>query len=425
LCGLLTFGSTIALRRHLPLTRVDYIRVPGRKWERDPAGKFHALELRGPLLTLIPRVIATVLDDLPRAFTFGEDQVHRREVPAVPQQVLREAIVNAVMHRSYRARGAVQIIRYSNRLEIRNPGHSLKPDDRLGEPGSLARNEKIAAILHETGLAETKGSGIRVMRDLMQTANLTPPIFESDRDSDSFAATFLVHHFFSEQDVRWLSLFGDCELSQDDARALLIVRELGAITNAVFRNQTRLETLAASGRLRRLRGMELLEQKGKGNQTFYVPGPRLAAELSRWRGDAMEPKHVVAVQPPAFPGKPLSEGPRSLSEEVAPSLKALSEEEILRAELPPDLVADIAQAGKRTTPDVLEEIIYQLCRWRPLTLVQLAQLTDRKPEHIRQRALRALLSSGRLMYERPNLLSHPSQRYVASEPKPAAQPSSN
>ena len=159
------------------MTRVDYIRVPGREWVPNPEERYQAVELRGPLLTLIPRVIATVLDDIPSAFALTEDGIHRQDVPVVPRTVIREAIVNALMHRSYRQRQPVQIIRYANRIEIRNPGHSLVPDERLGEPGSLSRNEKIAAVLHEVGLAETKGTGVRSMREAMERANLTLPLF--------------------------------------------------------------------------------------------------------------------------------------------------------------------------------------------------------------------------------------------------------
>jgi len=59
-----------------------------------------------------------------------------------------------LMHRSYRSHASVQIIRYSNRLEIRNPGFSLKSPDHLGEPGSLPRNPKLAAALYDTRFAE-------------------------------------------------------------------------------------------------------------------------------------------------------------------------------------------------------------------------------------------------------------------------------
>lgn len=75
------------------------------------------------------------------------------------------------MHRSYREHKPTQVIRYDNRIEIINPGFSLKSEDRLGQPGSETRNPFIAAVFHDTILAETKGSGIRAMRRMMTDAH--------------------------------------------------------------------------------------------------------------------------------------------------------------------------------------------------------------------------------------------------------------
>lgn len=61
---------------------------------------------------------------------------------------------------------------------VAQPGYSLKSPEHLGEPGSEPRNPRIAAVLHETRFAETKGSGIRVMRETMEQAGLTPPLHE-------------------------------------------------------------------------------------------------------------------------------------------------------------------------------------------------------------------------------------------------------
>lgn len=88
--------------------------------------------------------------------------------------MLREAIVNALMHRDYRVHGPIQIIRFANRIEIHNPGYSLKPTNQLGKPGSANRNPTIASAFHDTDLAETKGTGIGTIRQLMEKAELAP-----------------------------------------------------------------------------------------------------------------------------------------------------------------------------------------------------------------------------------------------------------
>jgi ATP-dependent DNA helicase RecG len=97
----------------------------------------------------------------------------------------------------------VQIIRYSNRIEILNPGYSLKDMASLGTPGSRLRNPAIAAVLHELNWAETKGSGIRTMRRLAGEASLPLPEFASDRQKNEFKVTLFPHHLLTEDDYVW------------------------------------------------------------------------------------------------------------------------------------------------------------------------------------------------------------------------------
>jgi len=274
--GIQLFGTQAALRRCFPMARIDYIRITGTRWVQDPENRFDAVELRDSIFAAIRRAEAAIFDDLPKAFRLPEGTWYREEIPLLPVIAIREAVVNAVMHRNYRANaGPIQIIRYSNRLEIRNPGHSLKPEEQLGKPGSDLRNPAIAAVLHETHLAETKGSGIMVMRDLMEQANLEPPTFKSSRSGDDFVVTFLFHHFLTEENLQWLNSLAEHDLSQEDQKALIYARETGFIDNAAYRGINQADTLTASVHLRRLRDLKLLVMDGKGAKTYYVLPPEL------------------------------------------------------------------------------------------------------------------------------------------------------
>lgn len=298
--GLILFGKPSALRRCFPMTRVDYIRVPGREWVPDPDRRFDTVELRDPLFRLIRRAQASVLDDLPKTFGLGEGELQRQDKPVIPLRVIREALVNALMHRSYRSHSPVQIIRYTNRLEIRNPGFSLKSPEHLGEPGSQPRNPKIAAVLHETRFAEIKGSGIRVMRESMEQAGLTPPLFESDRATDQFVARYFFHHFLGEDDIAWLARFRDLHLSDEEAKALIVVREAGALDNATYRALNKTDALSASQALRRLRDAGLLTQRGRGSATYCIPTDKLTSESHHLR----EESGSLSSKPPALTSNP-------------------------------------------------------------------------------------------------------------------------
>lgn len=357
------------------------------------------LQLRAPLFTLLRRTQAAVLDDLPKGFGLAEGQLQRSETPVIPLRALREALVNALMHRSYRVQAPVQVIRYANRLEIRNPGFSLKSPDHLGEPGSMPRNPHIAAVLHETRFAETKGSGIRAMREAMETAGLVPPLFESDRGQDQFGTLFFFHHFLGEDDICWLAQFKALQLSNEEARALVVAREAGAIDNATYRALNKVDSLSASSALRRLRDAGLLSQQGRGSATWYRPADKLQAEAGLSSElERLSSKPVTLSSSVSSKADDLSSGPD-------PARMALLDE------LPGQLAARIGAIGQRHPPERVRELVVALCQRRPWRVDELALLLQRNPESIRQNYLRPLLAQQRIAMIFPDTPSSPQQAY--------------
>lgn len=398
--GIVLFGTAPALRRCFPMMRIDYIRVPGRQWVEDPDHRFDTLEIRAPLLTAIRRATNTVRDELIQSFALTEGALAREDEPTLPLRVIREAVVNAVMHRSYRIHGAIQIIRYANRLEIRNPGHSIKAEEQLGEPGSETRNPRIAAVLHEVNIAETKGSGIRAMRELMLAQDLLPPTFESSRRPDQFVATFLFHHFLGPDDLAWLRNLTREPISDEESRALVFVRELGAIDNAAYRAINRTDTLSASGHLRRLRDLELLEMKGAGSRTYYVPGGKFLA------AQRIPPSEVVPI-------------PRDSHQVSADSHQSSVDSHHLLATIPSHLVERIPPAGSRPRRSLLRALILDLCAWRALSAREIAGiLHGREPKPLVRDYLTPMVGDGLLAYTIPEMENHPDQRYTLSAPSP-------
>jgi ATP-dependent DNA helicase RecG len=109
--------------------------------------------------------------------------------------VIREAVVNALMHRDYspQARGTqVQVDVFPDRVEVSSPGGlfgnvSL---EGLGESGtSSSRNPRLAALLQETGdpvtgrpVAENRGSGVSLMIDRVREDTGLVPTFIANLD---------------------------------------------------------------------------------------------------------------------------------------------------------------------------------------------------------------------------------------------------
>jgi ATP-dependent DNA helicase RecG len=404
IAGIILFGSEIALRRLFPIAaRIDYLIIDGKEWVPNSHKRYsQSYEFREALILAIPRLTTHIMRDIPNAFSMQPNGIFRKDIPLIPDIVIREALCNAVMHRDYTAGQSVQVIRYANRIEFQNPGYSLKPENQLGLPGSISRNDKIGLVLHDLNIAETKGTGIRTMREGMKEANLSVPLFESDREGNKFVLTLLSHHFFNEKDLQWLKLFSEFDLSSEEARALLVIREMGAITNADYRNINCVDTLSASASLRRLRDFGLLESKGKSSQTYYVPGKTIALKEAETLN---KPSISTELTPQVSP----------LSTELTPNIMSLpSELNTLSSELdslPLELKQALTSLGSRSSPDNIKNLILSLCTFKPFKLPELAGLLKRHDVYVRQNYLVPLIKAGKLQYLFPYQPNHPQQAY--------------
>ena len=108
--------------------------------------------------------------------------VNRYDIYEIPIEAIREAIVNAIIHRDYSVGGTnIQVEVHADRVEISNPG-GLPPGFSTAMLGkkSVRRNEVIADLFHRMDKSERMGSGISRIRKLLKTAGVKAPGFESN-----------------------------------------------------------------------------------------------------------------------------------------------------------------------------------------------------------------------------------------------------
>jgi ATP-dependent DNA helicase RecG len=433
--GLILFGKAIALRRYFPMHRIDYIVSSGNEWVPNPDERYQAVtEFREPLLLAIPRIIALIINDLPKAFRLEDNEVQRQDIPLIPSKVIREAIPNAVMHRNYRTASPIQIIRYANRLEIRNPGYSLKPVDEIDQPGSRARNVTIAAVLHDLNIAETKGTGGRIMLETMRDANLTVPRFDSQREKDYFCLTLWTHHLLGEEDLQWLRQFRDHGLAEDEAKALVILRQAGAIDNFMYRVANAVDTLTASKKLTRLRDIGLLESNGKGRATYYTLATKysLSGELTIKNLDTSTKPGELTIESSGEltiknldtstkPGELTIENLDTSTKPGELTIENLDTSTLMSVQLElgfpldtisPALQQRIQSLQGRNEPAEVRRLIIELCKLKPHSSHELAKVLKRNRNNLLDQHLKPLLKDGLLHYTNPDSPNDPQQRYT-------------
>jgi ATP-dependent DNA helicase RecG len=125
-----------------------------------------------------------------RVKTIINESGKRADKTEYPVAVVREAILNALMHRDYsiHTEGApVRILMFNDRLEIRNEGglYGRVTIDSLGKVHADTRNQTLANILEVMKIAENRYSGIPTIREEMARYGLPAPVFENRRGNFS------------------------------------------------------------------------------------------------------------------------------------------------------------------------------------------------------------------------------------------------
>ncbi|MCA0438635.1 MAG: putative DNA binding domain-containing protein [Austwickia sp.] len=239
--GLLVFGRYP--QEFFPQLFVSVVVLPGvQMGDLGPGGErfIDNRTIEGPLPVMAAEVVTTLTRHMTRsAVMHGAYRDERLEYPV---EVVRELVVNALMHRDYssQARGAqVQVELYPDRLVVRSPGGffgAVDPAD-LGAPDvSSSRNALLAKLLADAPMpgssfmmAENRGSGIPTVLRVLNRAGMAPPRFRADLRK---VEVVVPHHALLTPDiVEWIHSLGQRDLSDPQVQALALLRVGGELRN--------------------------------------------------------------------------------------------------------------------------------------------------------------------------------------------------
>ena len=162
-------------------------------------------EFSGPLTSQL-RDCLTWLEGLSLThITKQNDRPEARRWVSYPIPALREALTNAIYHRSYEVDVVepTKVYLYADRIEITSypgpvPGiriEHLQPGGRI--PDVPARNRRIGEFLKERGYAERRLTGLQKIRNSMETNGSPPPQFAFNPERTYFQVTLPAHPEFA------------------------------------------------------------------------------------------------------------------------------------------------------------------------------------------------------------------------------------
>ncbi len=187
----------------------------------------------GPVLKLVDIAEAYIRRNIRWRVEFT-GSVQRTEIPEIPLDAVREALLNSFCHKDYSLGQSNEVAIYKNRIEIYNPGafpEGFEPQDfidRLERP--IRRNPKIARILYYSKEIESFGTGLKRIADACATAGIR---YEFKRLKSGFAVCF----YRVEDETDKKPIKADKKPIKADRKKTIIkyIEENGYITNRAAR----------------------------------------------------------------------------------------------------------------------------------------------------------------------------------------------
>ncbi len=207
------------------------------------------------------------------------DGLFRKNIPNYDIDVVRELIVNALVHRVYTMKGDVFINLYHNRLEIHSPGLlplGVTPQNIISK--SEYRNIHLAKIFYDLRLMEKEGSGYDAVYEILLFNGKQEPKVE---EVDDRVIVTIKKEVINKEVVKLMNkVTQQIGLKQKEVIALGIIAQNNSISGVKLRNKLSIrndEILSDS--LKKLLKNDVVLKKGKTKATEYYINPKLLKNI--------------------------------------------------------------------------------------------------------------------------------------------------
>lgn len=240
----------------------SYFKI-GRFGESDSDLRFQDV-VEGDIFRMADRVIDRLKEKY-LVSSISYEGIHRVETLEYPEAALREAILNAIVHRDYADSSTIQLSVYDDKLILWNPGKlpfDITIEQLKKKHPSRLRNKNIAEIFFRAGHVESWGRGIDKILDVFKKAKMPEPLFEEI--AGGLQVTFL-KDIYTE---KYLETFA---LNHRQIKAVQYVKKNGGISNAIYQKMNNIKQTVSSKELQELVKKGILKMTGrKGRAVKYA-----------------------------------------------------------------------------------------------------------------------------------------------------------
>ena len=248
-------------QKFIPISEIKCLHFHGTEVQKPiPSYQIY----KGTLFDQVDEAVDFVMSKLTRAVGTRAKGTQAPVEYEIPREVIAEAVVNAVAHRDYSSNAGIQVMVFSDRLEVWNPGQlppGLTPEWLRAPHSSIPKNPLIADPLFLAHYIEKAGTGSLDMIRLCRESGLPEPDFE--QRGNQFVVT-LWRDWLTDEVVESLGL---------NERQLLGIKTLKAerkITTMAYQNLVGCSRRTAARDLDELLNMGLVQRQGAGRGAYYV-----------------------------------------------------------------------------------------------------------------------------------------------------------
>jgi ATP-dependent DNA helicase RecG len=237
----------------------SYFKI-GKFGDSDTELKFQDT-VEGNIFDMVEAVI-TLLKQRYIISTISYEGIQRIERPEYPDAAIREAILNAIVHKDY-TDSTIQMSIYNDKIILWNPGklsEDLTIEKLKSKHPSRTRNKNVAEVFFKAGYIESWGRGIEKMIDALKGDGLPEPIFEEN--SGGFQVTFLKESYSKE----YLNQIG---LNERQIRAITYLKGVQELTNSKYQEINNIGKSISAIELQELIDKGIVNKIGKGKLTKY------------------------------------------------------------------------------------------------------------------------------------------------------------
>jgi len=220
---------------------------------------------KGTLFDQVDEAVDFVMSKLARTVGTRAKGTQAPVAYEIPREVIAEAVVNAVAHRDYSSNAGIQVMVFSDRLEVWNPGQlppGLTPEWLRTPHSSIPKNPLIADPLFLAHYIEKAGTGCLDMIRLCRESGLPEPDFE--QHGNQFVVTIW-------RDWLTVDVIDQLGLNELERKVVAFLKENIKISNQTYQSVFNVSKATATRHLDKLVKKDVLYKVGTtGKGTFYT-----------------------------------------------------------------------------------------------------------------------------------------------------------